>query len=274
MNYIKHITPYKTISEAILSDNGVELYSTQPYNQKQQYNISQYWNENNFNKINLPIIIGNLTQKEIELYTIKEDIRVLDTPVKFPHTDYKLPKELAHLQTIIQKIIDYENSINNDIDNYYCYLTIDRRLVTKNSHTRKEGIHVDGFQGSRLEQLYKADHSYIIHSNTPTLFYNQSFKVHNNWDKSCHNYFKGFEEQKIIANQLSFENHTILFIDAYTLHEAAIATEDIYRTFLRLSFTQREFDRLGNAHNPMFNYQWNMIPRDIQCELITPPFKK
>jgi hypothetical protein len=27
--------------------------------------------------------------------------------------------------------------------------------------------------------------------------------------------------------------------------------------------TVREFDRLGNTHNPMFNYEWKMVERNI-----------
>ena len=28
--------------------------------------------------------------------------------------------------------------------------------------------------------------------------------------------------------------------------------------------SRRVFDRLGNAHNPHFRYQWPMVPRDIE----------
>jgi hypothetical protein len=36
------------------------------------------------------------------------------------------------------------------------------------------------------------------------------------------------------------------------------------RTWVRLSFEVRIFDRLGNTHNPMFAYDWPMVPRDIE----------
>lgn len=42
------------------------------------------------------------------------------------------------------------------------------------------------------------------------------------------------------------------------------------RTFIRLSFEERIFDRLGNAHNPMFEYDWKMVPRDIEMLNLVP----
>jgi hypothetical protein len=53
-------------------------------------------------------------------------------------------------------------------------------------------------------------------------------------------------------------------IDAYTVHRGTEATEATFRTWMRLSFEVRKFDRLGNAHNPLFAYDWAMVPRDIE----------
>jgi len=36
-----------------------------------------------------------------------------------------------------------------------------------------------------------------------------------------------------------------------------------FRTFFRLSYSPRMFDRLGNTHNPLFDYSWPMVPRDF-----------
>ena len=48
------------------------------------------------------------------------------------------------------------------------------------------------------------------------------------------------------------------------------APERVYRTWIRLSFEVRKFDRLGNAHNPMFDYDWEMVSRDIESLNLRP----
>jgi hypothetical protein len=44
---------------------------------------------------------------------------------------------------------------------------------------------------------------------------------------------------------------------------------------MRLSFEERRrvFDRLGNAHNPLFDYAWEMVERDIE-QLHLVPFRR
>jgi len=56
----------------------------------------------------------------------------------------------------------------------------------------------------------------------------------------------------------------IVLMNAYCVHRGSPAPQDMYRTWLRFSFEVRQFNRLGNAHNPMFDYQWEMVPRDIE----------
>ncbi len=56
----------------------------------------------------------------------------------------------------------------------------------------------------------------------------------------------------------------INMIDAYTVHRGTEAVERVFHTWIRLSFEVRQFDRSGNAHNPLFQYDWTMRPRDIE----------
>lgn len=272
IEYKVHDLGYKTISEAILSSKGkqFDILDKIDYPIQNLNTINTLWNEEMFNQVNLPKLLFSLNQEEIINYTSQQQIRVLDMPIKFPGTNYRIPEQLAHLSSLIEKIASHEHLINTKINDYYCYLTLDRRMVKAGTTTRKEGIHVDGFQGARLGKKLPIDHSYLLYSNSPTIFYNQSFKVEKSWDKTCHNYFEGFEEQKLPGTQVVYPNNTVLLLDAYTLHEAPKVAQDTERTFLRLSYTVREFDRLGNAHNSMFEYEWEMHPRDIQKTLICP----
>lgn len=192
-------------------------------------------------------------------------------PIKFPgNKEYRIPGVLKEYQTIIEKIANVEQKNNPIIEQCYAYLTIDKKILTPGITTRKGGIHVDGFQGDRINPKLPADHSYIIYDNHPTIFYNQPFYVGENWKTSCHDYFKGFEKQKKHYNQITYHPYQILLISAYCLHEAPLVLEEYFRTFFRLSYTVRKFDRLGNAHNPLFDYHWEMKARNTPSSLSCP----
>ena len=134
-------------------------------------------------------------------------------------------------------------------------------------------MHVDGFQGARVSPKLVIDHSYLVSNKYPTVFYGHGFHV-NHLDEAVHNFFLEFDEQareEITWRPNPFE---ICLINAYQVHRSDYATEDSERTFLRLSFTLRKFDRLGNTHNPLFNYDWTMVPRETQAGLKKPSDKK
>ena len=59
----------------------------------------------------------------------------------------------------------------------------------------------------------------------------------------------------------------LTLMDCYCVHRGVEAEARTFRTWLRLSFEERRrvFDRLGNAHNPLFDYAWPMVERDIEA---------
>lgn len=272
LKYLKHHYNNKIFTEAIIGKNGMSIiFPTKYVSVKKMSYLNTLWDDSAFDEINLPMQVGSLCDKEKLYFSYPEDIRILDMPIKFPGSNqYKIPDELIQFFSTISKVAQYEHAMNENIEDYFCYITIDQKLVPKDVDTRKGGIHVDGFQGARIEKPLPVDHSYIIYDKFPTLFYNQRFKVERHWDKNCHNYFEGFQKQAILNNQVSYPPYEILLINAYCLHEAPKAPQEEYRTFFRMSYTVREFDRLGNAHNPMFEYNWEMLPRNIQDTLVCP----
>lgn len=276
MRYIEHSYNGKTIYEAVLSkeDPVILSFFTVDKTASILKTFNTIWDCEEFNRINLPSVVHPLTQKNREIFDNLPEMRILDMPIKFPGSNYRIPKEISSLAPIIYDIARNEYNANKKSDDYYCYITVDCRDVEPGKTTRKSGLHVDGFQGARISPKLPVDHSYIVSNNNPTIFYNQPFKVGEDWDMNCHNYFEGFELQKDVSKQVVYPNHSVLLIDAYCLHEAPVATEKQKRTFLRMSYTVREFDRLGNAHNPLFDYNWEMVPRDIQSTLSCPVSRK
>ncbi len=272
MKYIEHsynsAGHLKNIKEAILTTSNCVFEPILHQGKLFENRIGTFWDEKKFEEINLPTSIGYI--KDRYNFSKKNDMRILDCPIKMKGSnEYRLPEEIIDLKHEIELIAQQEHFINSDVENYFCYITLDKKIVLKGKTGRKSGIHVDGFQGARLSSPLPIDHSYITCDNHSTIFYNQPFKV-DNWDRLCHNYFLGFEAQKKDHHKKIYNPYEILYIDAYCLHESDIIVEDTYRTFFRMTYSIREFDRLGNAHNPMFDYQWKMLPRDTQSSLFCP----
>ena len=264
---------FKTpIREATVSSDGFVFTSPDSMQEIEPMEfLNELWNENNFNKVNLPRQVGHLDKDQEYAFSFRNNIRILDMPIKFPHLDeFRCPKELQQFSDIIQQIAAYEKAMNPRINDYYCYITIDQKVVSKGKQTRRGGIHVDGFQGDRIKDPLPIDHSYLIYDVVPTIFYDQSFNVRSHWNRSCHNYFEGFDSQKESGKKIFYAPLDILLINAYCLHEAPIVEKDLYRTFFRMTYTVREFDRTGNAHNPMFDYQFDMACRDTASTLVHP----
>ena len=114
------------------------------------------------------------------------------------------------------------------------------------------------------------DHSYVVSNALPTVFYLQKFDV-SQLDPSKDNYFAEFDRQAKKENEWRPKPFEIVMFDAYTVHkgdEVPECEKPLKRTFLRMSYTVRIFDRLGNTHNPLFNYEWEMVARDVHSVLL------
>lgn len=198
-------------------------------------------------------------------------VRVLDLPIKFPGSDYRLPVELGAYARAVQAALDVEHAVNPDADAYHAYLTLDNARVPRAVTQRVPGLHVDGFQGARIETPLPVDHSYIAHSTLPTAFYPGPFDVAG-LDLRRDNVFHAFDVQAEARGMVpvTYPNYTLLFMDAYAVHAGVLAPDETDRTFLRLSYSVREFDRLGNSHNPAFDYAWTMVERSVHLALQRP----
>lgn len=199
-------------------------------------------------------------------FSRRNDIRILDCPIKFPGSDYKLPKEAAQFDEVLSKMLSFEHRINRNVQAYYAYLTIDQGWVKKGELQRRGGCHVDGFQGARIYPKRAINRSYIAYDCVSPIFYCQPFYVAH-LDERYVDFFDEFDCQALKAGEVFFDPYRILLMNAYTVHKAKPSERDQYRTFIRLSYDVHKFDRLGNTHNPMFDYKWDMVARDTQKKL-------
>jgi hypothetical protein len=196
----------------------------------------------------------------------------LDMPIKFPGSLFRVPAEFQRYAGAVQQIIDYETAVNEFVDRYFCYLTIDQAWVNAGEFHRRPGAHFDGIQGPRYPTKLWPDHSYIVSSDagTGTTFYVQGFDFRNA-DVAAVNWRPLVPMQADEQNTLVAEAGHIYLIDAYVAHRCTQSARDVRRTFLRMEFSLKVYDRLGNSVNPLFqdetSYLWPYVDRPLPAGL-------
>jgi hypothetical protein len=190
--------------------------------------------------------------------------------------EYRLPGALAQFAPTIQRIIDVEHLINPHHGEYLAYLTVDQGDVEPTRLHREAPCHVDGFQGARWHPRCRTNHSYTVSDVLPTAYYVQPFDL-TALDERVHDFFWEMNAQVADTDEVfrwQPRPAEITVMDCYCVHRGVEADDRIHRTWLRLSFEERRrvFDRLGNAHNPSFDYAWAMVERDIE-QLHLRPFR-
>jgi hypothetical protein len=210
-------------------------------------------------------IIGRVEDKES--FSLCEGIRCLDMPIKMAgDKEYRIPLEFERFGDAISKMISWENAHNKRNLDFYAYLTIDQTKSNSGFH-REPGCHVDGFQGARISPKVICDRSYIVlDCNCPSIW-NQSFETVENMDDNTQNIFHEFDRTKHYSSEIKTTPYDIYFMDGYTVHSANEIVNESTRTFLRLSYSVRKFDRLGNSKNNCFDYKWEMVERSIAKNL-------
>lgn len=197
----------------------------------------------------------------------REFPRCLDMPIRLAgDTTYRLPNEWVPLVPVLGHILAIEHANNPHWADYHTYITVDCSTVEADGQQRNGGLHVDGFQGARIDPKTKVTRNYVATSNGGTRFYPQRFNA--DLDDATFNLFEGFDLQAG-QPQVAPEN-MVCFMDAYTVHESGLASRDGLRTFLRVTFDLKPFDRFGNTRNAMLDYDWDMVTRTVHETLQTP----
>ena len=229
--------------------------------------IGSVWDVENFKIPRQPVRLGHVPESARAAIHRPGMPRTLDMPIKFPGSPYRVPAAFAQLEWLLQRVADIEAVINpRHHDEFYCYMTVDQGDVPAGSLQREAPCHVDGFQGARWTPKVRINHTYTISDVLPTAYYVQPFDF-TGLDEARHNFFWEMNRQVAETNS-AHEWHAdpweLTLMDAYTVHRGAAAPVATPRTWIRLSFEVRIFDRLGNARNPLFRYDWPMHPRDIE----------
>jgi len=236
--------------------------------------MNTIWDLERFKEPARPTQIADLTVEERRQFSSKSEAPdVLDMPIKFPGiAEYRIPGVYAQLLPAIRRIAAFEAAVNPQYLDYWCYMTLRRGPVEPGTAHHEAPCHVDGFQGARWRPKLRINHTYTLTDSLPTTYHLQPFDFAG-LDEAKHDFFWEMNFQVAQAKSAfawTGEPYVIELMDAYCVHRGTESETAAYRTWLRLSFEVRKFDRLGNAHNPLFDYDWKMVPRDIEALGLVP----
>ena len=221
--------------------------------------VHTIWDLRMFEQANPPLEVARLSDGDI--FSAPRGLgKVSDMPIKFPGSDYRVPLELAPIAEALAIGADHEAKVNQRLADYYAYLTLDQAPVIAGEVQRGGGAHSDSVQGPRVQPKTFIEHGYVCSDAAPTAFYAQAFDM-GALDPDVDWLNAAFEAQKRADAIVRPPVLTVLMFDAYCVHEAMPAETDGMRTFMRLIYSVRVFDRQGNTHNDLFDYDWEMRPR-------------
>ncbi len=196
---------------------------------------------------------------------------MLDLPIKLPSGAFCLPdvhnNTISVLKALLIVVLNKEKQINPNWQNYYCYLTTNQGYVGAGQSQRNGGAHFDGMQGVRYEEKLPVCHQYLISSCNPTIYYPHTFNF-DRLDDNKHNFFTECDKQKQLDKAFTAKSNCLYLQTAYCVHESPPAKEDCFRSFIRIEFSLKKFNRIGNTINPYLKTDWTYEPQPIPAHLI------
>jgi hypothetical protein len=133
--------------------------------------------------------------------------------------------------------------------NSYVYLTAKNLYQSGGCSFNREGWHSDGFMTD--------DINYIWCNRFPTVFNKSAFSL--TLDDSVS--MGEMDKQALACNDVSYGENRLLRLNQYNIHRVAPVTESGMRSFVKVSFSKDKYDLLGNSHNYLLDYSWDMRVR-------------
>uniref|UniRef100_A0A6C0BPI9 Uncharacterized protein n=1 Tax=viral metagenome TaxID=1070528 RepID=A0A6C0BPI9_9ZZZZ len=197
---------------------------------------------------------------------------VLNMPIKYPGSPVMLPRCLHPIKDLVKDVLAIELALKRKYlpqlyDRYWCYITVDTRIVPPGEKQRNGGLHVDGFQGQRYVTKLPNDHSFLYTSDMPTWFTDEAYNPPPNYNI---NWFEGpgsFTE--MITSQFAGPIQELCMISGLQIHEAGHnpTLKPRPRFFFRAEFVLKHYDRLGDTINPLLGQFEHYVDRSIQSTL-------
>lgn len=134
----------------------------------------------------------------------------------------------------------------------YMYITAKNLFQVPNCEFNRHGWHSDGFLTD--------DINYIWCDSNPTTFNTSDFNLSNDHDLSL----SEMESQAFPSNNVRYSDCELLMLDQYNIHKVSIAESAQMRCFLKVSFSSEKYNLIGNSHNSLLDYKWEMKERKFE----------
>lgn len=134
----------------------------------------------------------------------------------------------------------------------YIYLTAKHVFVNSDYAGNRPGWHSDGFMTN--------DINYIWCDSEPTIFTETKFDLTLDHSVSL----QEMAAQDNPDNDISYPVFSLLKLDQYVIHRAPENCKPGFRTFVKISVSKEKYNLIGNSHNYLLDYQWDMQPRQQQ----------
>ncbi|MGH2666023.1 hypothetical protein [Flavobacterium sp.] len=144
------------------------------------------------------------------------------------------------------KIYGIEQYINT-----YVYLSVKHLFQPVKEPFNRPGWHCDGFMTN--------DINYIWSDKNPTVFNFSEFILTQNDSISI----KEMEIQANPENNFIYPENTLIRLNQYNVHRVADVTEAGMRAFIKISFSTDKYNLVGNSHNYLLDYNWEMQERNV-----------
>lgn len=167
-------------------------------------------------------------------------------PIVLPGEGARIPDNLQWCVPIVRKVL-----MNVDVSDKYVYLTAKHLFVTPDNVGNRAGWHSDGFMTD--------DINFIWYDKHPTEFCVQRFNITEDCDISMREMESQAKEESIVV----YPDNLLLKLDSSVIHRPPANVEPGYRTFVKVSISKDKYNLKGNAHNYLFNYDWDMVERDF-----------
>lgn len=177
---------------------------------------------------------------------------ILYMPIVFPKISRVwLPKELEDLYPIIDAAIKEEQMYHKYEGNKYIYLSFETSYVKAGTPQKRPGWHCDGFLTD--------DSNYIWYSDFPTVFTRAKINVTPDHKTSIDEFNK---QAGRLDQEYTLPTHVLYRLSSKVVHRAEVPERSGIRTFIKISFSKDKYNLEGNTHNPLFDYKWEMHPRE------------
>jgi hypothetical protein len=155
---------------------------------------------------------------------------VQDMLIALPGQMPRLPRQVQCFAPLVEEVM----AIGVSID-YHIYLTAKRLFVSTD------------------------DHNYIWSDSFPTEFCVQPFELSDDHTMSMIQ----MAEQAWRKNIVTYDDKLLLGLDNTVVHRVAPVTSCGVRTFAKISISRNRYNRRGNAHNDLIDYDWPMVDRAV-----------